>query len=71
VNARGKKRPKQVLARAERGAQVVILEFEAQAGVSEQPPGYEFTNRSKIEGISDTGFVVVETGRVLTRTMTA
>jgi hypothetical protein len=65
------KRPKQVLARDDRGAQVVILEFESETGGSEQPPRYELANRSKVERISDTEFVVVQTGHVLTRTMTA
>jgi hypothetical protein len=61
------KRPKHILARDDGGTQVVILEIEAEAGG--QPAHYELANRSKVDRISDTEFVVIETGRLLTRTV--
>jgi hypothetical protein len=60
------KRPKHLLARAEDGTQVVILEIESDAAPGEQPKvRYELANRSEVKRFSDTEFVVVQTGAVL------
>ena len=62
------KRPKHLLARDDNGTQVVILEIESDA-LGEQPKvRYELANRSEVTRISDTEFVVVQTGAVLTMT---
>jgi hypothetical protein len=63
-------RAKQILVRDDSGKQQVVLEFPSlRAG---QPlPYYELPNRSKVERMSDSEFVVVQTGQVLTRTTTA
>jgi hypothetical protein len=59
-------RAKQILVRDDSGKQHVVLEFPSRDG---QPlPYYELPNRSKVERMSDSEFVVVQTGQVLTRT---
>jgi hypothetical protein len=65
------KRPTHILTRDPDGTQVVVLQIEVDA----QPGGqaafrYELANRSKVERLSDTEFMVVQTGRLLTRTAT-
>ena len=64
------KRPNYILTRDDSGKQVVILEIETDARPGEQPAiRYELANRSEVERISVTDFVVVQTGQLLTRTM--
>ena len=66
------KRPNHILARDDIGRQVVILEIETDAGPGEQPAiRYELANRSEVARISDTDFVVAQTGQVLTRQTTS
>ena len=60
------KRPKQLLARADDGTQVVILEIEADAPGEQPKVRYELANRSEVTRISDTEFVVLQSGTVLT-----
>ena len=57
-------RSKLIRARDEDGTQVVILEIEGRPA-TEVPPRYELANRSKVERISETEFVVIQTGRRL------
>ena len=60
------KRPTHLLARAQDGTQVVILEFESEAARGEQAKvRYELANRSEVMRLSDTDFVVVQTGAML------
>ena len=56
---------KQIRTRDESGTQVVVLEIDSGRN-TEMPPRYELANRSKVERISETEFVVVQTGRILT-----
>jgi hypothetical protein len=60
------KRTKHILAREADGTHVVILEIQSDP-ITEVPPRYELANRSKVERFSETEFVVVQTGRVLTK----
>ena len=62
------KRPKHLLARDDHGTQVVILEIESDAPGEQPKVRYELANRSEVTRISDTEFVVVQTGAVLTIT---
>jgi hypothetical protein len=63
------KRPKHILARDDGGTQVVILEIAPEENGAAAAPRYELANRSKVEQISENEFVVIATGRVLTRTV--
>ena len=58
------KRPKHLLARYDDGTQVVILEIESDATPGEHR--YELASRAEVTRISDTEFVIVQTGAVLT-----
>ena len=60
------KRRKHLLARAEDGTQVVILEIESDVPGQQPEVRYELANRSEVTRISDTEFVVVQTGAFLT-----
>lgn len=60
-------RSKLIRARDENGTQLVILEIECGPEKTEAPPRYELANRSKVERISETEFLVVQTGQVLTK----
>jgi len=60
-------RRKHILVRDDYGKQFVVLEFDLRIG---EEPCYELPSRAKVERMSDTEFVVVQTGQVLTRTNT-
>ena len=60
------RRLKHIRARDESGTQLVILEIEGGEN-TQVPPRYELANRSKVERISETEFMVVRTGQVLTK----
>lgn len=58
--------PNHIFALYRDGKQVIILEFEPD---NAQPTvDYELPNRAKVNRISETEFVVVQTGAVLTKT---
>ena len=62
-------RPKHIRARDDDGTQVVILEIQSDP-TFQRPPRYELANRSKVERFSETRFVVVQAGRILTKIKT-
>lgn len=62
------KRPKHLLVRDDHGKQVVILEIELDTSSGQPKVRYELANRSEVTRISDTEFVVVQTGAVLNMT---
>ena len=61
------KRPKQILVRDDRGKLCVVLEIDG-GGPTDVAPRYELANRSLVTRFSETQFVVVQTGAILTKT---
>ena len=60
-------RPKPIRVRDDEGKLYVVLEIDSGRS-TDAAPRYELANRSRVTRFSETQFVVVETGAILTET---